>query len=100
MPIRSYFCLACKDTNSPQEFTDLIEWGYELVEHLCPVCTKKMQVRITQIASPSPTGEALKARERKKRFQKRNKRILSKPAAVQEKFKKLIDRTGGQRYIP
>lgn len=40
------------------------------------------------------------SKELKERFRRRNKRIEAMQSWQQEAFKKIIDQTGGKRYIP
>lgn len=101
MPIRSYQCLKCKDTDTPQVLEDILEWGFNLREHECPVCGEIMTIMVGNTTfSTRPTGDTLKERQKKERFKKRNKRLEAMTPKQQEGFKRIIDRTGGKRYMP
>lgn len=51
-------------------------------------------------AVPPATGDTLAYRNRKARFEKRNKKIMEMSPDKQAQFKHIIDSRGGQRYIP
>ena len=94
MPIRDYRCPECGF-----ELINLIEPISQLPIHVCHDCGTDMCQKIGQIAPIPPTGDTLKYIQKKERFKKRNARIEQMTPKQQDGFKKLIDSTGGKRYL-
>ena len=94
MPIRSYRCNSCSFF-----LEDQLEWGFELKAHPCTKCAEVLHI-VPSLPQVAPTTETLQYRDRKERFQKRNKRIEAMTPIQQDGFKKIVDDRNGQRYIP
>lgn len=95
MPIRDYQCKNCgfELLNQLESITQPIP------EHICPDCDTKLTVLFGTF-SIGGCSETKEYREKRDRFRRRNKRLEAMPEKQQDGFKKLIDKTGGKRYLP
>lgn len=96
MPIHDYYCKRCSNSDSPY-------FVYDTPNHpgTCPNCGEELIIYLGNFSfGIKPSSEVMEYRTKKARFEKRNKRIMNMTPKQQEGFKRIIDSTGGKRYIP
>ena len=105
MPLYDYECPKCGNIqeNVLQKFDDpplVCDHSFEGIPGEGEPATMNRligQVSFRQVGKDWPDVEHKKLKER---FEKRNKRIEKMSPQQQEAFKRIIDSTGGKRYIP
>ena len=100
MPIRDYYCPTCIKSDNPQLKLGVLEFGFEFGKHSCEVCGTLMKITIANCrCAIKPSSETVKYTEKKERLEKRNRRLENMTPKQQDGFKKIIDSTGGKRYM-
>lgn len=93
MPFRDYHCPNCLEIKENVLGKCIPE------DVICTECGHIMLIT-PAVFGVGPSSDTLKYRERKARFDNRNRRIEKMAPKQQEQFKKIIDSRNGQRYIP
>lgn len=103
MPLYEYQCQHCG-----YELDDVMQ-GFNDPDPICPgnveevvhePCPMQKQMSRTTFKCLGKDWPDVESKKLKDRFVKRNKRIEKLPIDQQEGLKKVIDKTGGKRYIP